>query len=108
MTRFKDWAQGFILMGTLVASGMGLGYWYRGQEIETIHQREIDRIQAHYDSSLFMLANRLGQTADKVDRAAAGVNKKAPPVVVVAPAPVTDHEAIGQAVERANTEIRKQ
>lgn len=120
----KDLVRGLLLLFTLVASGVGLGYWYRGTELSDAHTREVQRMQHDYSLTLEMLMGRLGQAAERVgevadvaaaaaqtaqeaagtaDRAALKASK--PPATPPAPSKA-DNRAINQAVNAANEQIK--
>ena len=128
-----DLVKGLLLLSTLLSSGAGLGYWYKGTERDQDHVEEIARLQANHFAALDVLSGRISRAADQVTAAAdaaadaaqtadkaatvadkaatvAGkaANKASSPVVITTPAPSkADNRAINQAVQQANQQLRK-
>ena len=124
-----DLAKGLLLLGALLVSGAGVGYWYGSTADEEAHQRELSATRKDYRDSLDVLAGRVGRAADEVadaavtvagaadtaDKAAIKAGKAADkaaqaprPVVIqqAAPAPKTDNQAINRAVTQANSQLK--
>lgn len=113
MTKYKDVINGLILMSTLLGSGVGLGYWYRGTETDVAHKEEIERLQASHNYALAVLSGKIGQAAERIDDAAARADKAAKSAAKAADRaarpdkkePAADSRSINQAVKDANKKI---
>lgn len=131
-----DLCKGVLLLATLLMSGAGLGYWYKGTERDQDHADEIARMQEGHLRALDVLSGRISQTADRVtaaadvaadaaqaaqeaagtaDKAATAANRAATTAgkavtQSVSPAQPSkaENRAINQAVQQANTQIKGQ
>lgn len=70
--RYEWWdlCKGVLLLATLLTSGAGLGYWYKDNQQDADHLRELERQALGYQAALDVLAGRIDRTADKVADAA--------------------------------------
>lgn len=121
-TKYEWWdlCKGVLLLATLLTSGVGLGYWYKGTERDSEREAEIARLQANHTATLEVLAGRINRAAEKVTdtadlvvdaaasaaASAAAAKSPKPGRATVPAATRAENRAINQAVRETNSKLK--
>lgn len=73
----RKWFESLVVVGGLVAGGMGIGYWGGIQQEREARLAEIDRLRKAYELRLTSLSGRVSEAADTAANAAAQAGQAA-------------------------------
>jgi len=73
----RKWFESLVVLGGLVAGGMGIGYWGGIQQEREARLAEIDRLRQAYELRLSSLSGRVTEAADTAASAAAQAGQAA-------------------------------